>query len=72
MLKVTRMKPPVSVRCSQFLLLALFCCAPILPAQTNCDSTGVPTLSPPPNLVDTDTLLRESGCTPGALGARTP
>lgn len=73
MLKVTRMKPPVTpVRCSQFLLLALFCCAPILPAQTNCDSTGVPTLSPPPNLVDTDTLLRESGCTPGALGARTP
>jgi pimeloyl-ACP methyl ester carboxylesterase len=64
--------PATPVGCSLILFSALSCCAPILPAQTNCDSTDVPTLSPPPGLVDTDTLLRESGCTPGPLKTRTP
>jgi pimeloyl-ACP methyl ester carboxylesterase len=55
--------------------LALLCCTELLPAQTtNCDNTTIPTLTPPAGLagVDPDTLLRESACTPGAMGTRTP
>ena len=59
--------------CRAFMLsLALICCTELLPAQTNCDNTSIPTLTPPAGLVDTDTLLRESACTPGAMGTRTP
>jgi pimeloyl-ACP methyl ester carboxylesterase len=60
--------------CRAFLLfLALICCTELLPAQTtNCDNTTIPTLKPPAGLVDPDTLLRESACTPGAMGTRTP
>jgi pimeloyl-ACP methyl ester carboxylesterase len=57
------------------LSLALLCCTELLPAQTtNCDNTTIPTLTPPAGLVDVDpdTLLRESACTPGAMGTRTP
>ena len=60
-------------RCRVLVLsLALLCCAELLPAQTNCDNTSVPTLPPPAGLVDTDTRLRESGCTPDKMGIRTP
>ena len=39
----------------------------------NCDNTSIPTLTPPAGLVDyPDTLLRESACTPGPMGTRTP
>ncbi len=62
--------------CRVFMLsLALLCCTELLPAQTtNCDNTTIPTLTPPAGLVDVDpdTLLRESACTPGAMGTRTP
>ncbi|MGB7592709.1 MAG: choice-of-anchor D domain-containing protein, partial [Terriglobia bacterium] len=62
--------------CRAFMLsLALLCCTELLPAQTtNCDNTTIPTLTPPAGLVDVDpdTLLRESACTPGAMGTRTP
>jgi len=62
--------------CRAFMLsLALLCCTELLPAQTtNCDNTTIPTLTPPAGLagVDPDTLLRESACTPGAMGTRTP
>ncbi len=62
--------------CRAFVLsLTLLCCAELLPAQTtNCDNTTIPTLTPPAGLVDVDpdTLLRESACTPGAMGTRTP
>jgi pimeloyl-ACP methyl ester carboxylesterase len=55
------------------LSLALLCCTELLPAQTaNCDNTTIPTLTAPAGLVAPDTLLRESGCTPGAMGSRTP
>ncbi len=60
-------------RCRVLVLsLALLCCTELLPAQTNCDSTSVATLPVPAGLRYTDTLLRESGCTPGPMGTRTP
>jgi pimeloyl-ACP methyl ester carboxylesterase len=54
------------------LSLALLCCTGLLRAQTNCDNTSVPTLTPPGGLVEPETLLRESACTPGKMGTRTP
>ena len=57
------------------LSLAVLCCTKILLAQAaNCDNTTVPTLAAPAGLADVDpeTLLRESACTPGPMGTRTP
>ena len=53
--------------------VCLGCCSGVLRAQvTGCDNSSIPTLAPPSGLGDPDTLLRESACTPGAMGNRIP